>query len=41
MATLITKAGKSGDVGHLEQARVILRDLSRIERNAMQVLRQL
>ena len=41
VATLITKAGENGDVGHLEQARVILHDLSRIERNAMQVLRQL
>ncbi|MFI6604033.1 BtrH N-terminal domain-containing protein [Nonomuraea sp. NPDC050536] len=41
VATLITKAGESGDVGHLEQARVILHDLSRIEKNAMQVLRQL
>ncbi|WP_433346170.1 BtrH N-terminal domain-containing protein [Microtetraspora malaysiensis] len=41
VATLITKAGESSDVGHLEQARVILHDLSRIERNAMQVLRQL
>ncbi|UQA56975.1 BtrH N-terminal domain-containing protein [Polyangium aurulentum] len=41
VATLITKAGESGDVGHLEKARVILHDLSRIEKNAMQVLRRL
>ncbi|MEV0200422.1 BtrH N-terminal domain-containing protein [Nonomuraea sp. NPDC050691] len=41
VAALITKAGESGEVGHLEQARVILRDLSRIEQDAMQVLRQL
>ncbi|MFD1932955.1 MULTISPECIES: BtrH N-terminal domain-containing protein [Nonomuraea] len=40
VAGLITKAGESGDVEHLEQARVILRDLSCIERNAMQMLRQ-
>ncbi|GGQ05146.1 BtrH N-terminal domain-containing protein [Streptosporangium pseudovulgare] len=41
VAGLITKAGESGDAGHLEQAGVILRDLSRIERDAMQVLRGL
>ncbi|GIH72773.1 BtrH N-terminal domain-containing protein [Sphaerimonospora thailandensis] len=41
VATLITKAGDGGDVGHLEQARAILHDLSRIEKNAMQALHQL
>ncbi|MFB9962878.1 BtrH N-terminal domain-containing protein [Sinosporangium siamense] len=41
VATLITKAGESGDAGHLEQAAAILRDLSRIESDAMQVLRRL
>jgi hypothetical protein len=41
VATLITKAGDNGHVGHLDQACVILHDLTRIERNAMQVLRQL
>nr|WP_055508713.1 BtrH N-terminal domain-containing protein [Nonomuraea pusilla] len=41
VAALIAKAGESGDVGHLEQARVVLDELARIERDAMQVLRQL
>ncbi|GAB2442897.1 BtrH N-terminal domain-containing protein [Streptosporangium sandarakinum] len=41
VAGLITKAGESGDAGHLERAGVILRDLSRIESDAMQVLRRL
>ncbi|GGP13801.1 BtrH N-terminal domain-containing protein [Nonomuraea glycinis] len=40
VATLIAKAGESGDAGHLEQAGVILHDLSRIEKDAMQVLRR-
>ncbi|MBB6343806.1 hypothetical protein FHU36_000315 [Nonomuraea muscovyensis] len=38
---LIAKAGESGDAGYLEQAGVILHDLSRIEKDAMQLLRQL
>jgi len=41
VSTLIVKAGESGDAGYLEQAGVILHDLSRIEKDAMQVLRQL
>ncbi|GAA3443179.1 BtrH N-terminal domain-containing protein [Planomonospora venezuelensis] len=41
VAALIEKAGESGDAGPLEQARLILNDLSRIERDAMQVLRRL
>ncbi|MEU4547125.1 BtrH N-terminal domain-containing protein [Nonomuraea dietziae] len=41
VASLIAKAGESGDAAHLQQAGVILRDLSRIEREAMHVLRQL
>ncbi|KAA9376403.1 DUF4872 domain-containing protein [Microbispora cellulosiformans] len=41
VATLIEKAGESGDAGHLEQAGVILHDLSRVEKDAMEVLRQL
>ncbi|SFK50910.1 protein of unknown function [Streptosporangium canum] len=41
VSTLITKAGESGDAGYLEQAGAILHDLSRIEKDAMQVLRQL
>jgi hypothetical protein len=41
VSTLITKAGESGDAAYLEQAGVILHDLSRIEKDAMQVLRQL
>ncbi|MBB2914286.1 hypothetical protein FHS43_005598 [Streptosporangium becharense] len=41
VATLIEKAGESGDAAYLKQAGVILHDLSRIEREAMQVLRQL
>ncbi|MEU8200460.1 BtrH N-terminal domain-containing protein [Streptosporangium sp. NPDC049046] len=41
VATLITKAGESGDVEHLRQAGVILHDLSRIEKDAMRVLRRL
>ncbi|GIH78906.1 BtrH N-terminal domain-containing protein [Planobispora longispora] len=41
VAALITKAGESGDARHLEQAGAILRDLSRIEKEAMQALRRL
>ncbi|MEU4701500.1 BtrH N-terminal domain-containing protein [Nonomuraea dietziae] len=41
VAGLIAEAGQSGDDAHLQQAGVILHDLSRIEREAMQVLRQL
>ncbi len=41
VSTLIEKAGESGDAGHLEQAGAILHDLSRIERDAMRVLRRL
>lgn len=41
VAALIAKAGESGDVRHLEQARVVLHDLSRIESDAMRVLRRL
>ncbi|MFF5109182.1 BtrH N-terminal domain-containing protein [Streptosporangium sp. NPDC000509] len=41
VATLITKAGESGDAEHLRQAGVILHDLSRIEKDAMRVLRRL
>ncbi|MER5648093.1 BtrH N-terminal domain-containing protein [Streptosporangium sp. NPDC002524] len=41
VSTLIEKAGESGDAEYLEQAGVILHDLSRIEKDAMQVLRQL
>ncbi|MFD8866675.1 BtrH N-terminal domain-containing protein [Streptomyces sp. NPDC059590] len=39
VAALITKAGESGDAQSLVQAGTILRDLSRIEREAMQALR--
>lgn len=38
---LIAKAGESGDAAHLEQAGAILRDLSRIEEDAMRRLRLL
>ncbi|MEU9833594.1 BtrH N-terminal domain-containing protein [Streptosporangium sp. NPDC048047] len=41
VAALIAKAGESGDAGHLEQAGAILRDLSRVEGDAMEVLRRL
>ncbi|GGK49331.1 lantibiotic ABC transporter [Planomonospora parontospora subsp. parontospora] len=41
VSALIAKAGESGDAGCLEQAGVILHDLSRIEKDAMQVLRRL
>ncbi|MEU8192992.1 BtrH N-terminal domain-containing protein [Microbispora amethystogenes] len=41
VSTLIEKAGESGDAGHLEQAGVILHDLSRVEKDAMEVLSQL
>ena len=41
VATLIAKAGESGDAGHLEQAGLILHDLSRIEEGAMRALRRL
>lgn len=40
VAALITKAGETGDAGHLEQAGAILHDLARIEETAMRVLRQ-
>ncbi|MEV4476687.1 BtrH N-terminal domain-containing protein [Nonomuraea salmonea] len=38
VSALIAKAGESGDPGHLAQAGALLRDLSRIEREAMEVL---
>ncbi|WP_101789668.1 BtrH N-terminal domain-containing protein [Nonomuraea indica] len=38
VATLIAKAGESGDAAHLEQAGALLHDLSRIERDAMRAL---
>ena len=38
VAALIGKAGESGDPGHLEEAGRILRDLARIEREAMEAL---
>jgi hypothetical protein len=38
VATLIAKAGEGGDAAYLEQAGVILHDLSRIERDAMRAL---
>ncbi|QFY09055.1 DUF4872 domain-containing protein [Nonomuraea phyllanthi] len=41
VATLITKAGESGDARRLEQAGAVLRDLSRVEREAMEALRRL
>ena len=41
VATLIAKAGESGDAEYLEQAGVILHDLSRIEKDAMRALRRL
>ena len=41
VSTLIAKAGESGDAGYLDQAGLILHDLSRIERDAMLVLRRL
>ncbi|GGS94862.1 lantibiotic ABC transporter [Planobispora rosea] len=41
VAALITKAGESGDPGYLDQAGAVLHELSRIERDAMQTLRQL
>ncbi|WP_214323794.1 BtrH N-terminal domain-containing protein [Nonomuraea sediminis] len=41
VSTLIAKAGESGDAGPLKQAGVLLHDLSRIEKEAMQALRQL
>ncbi|WP_214414420.1 BtrH N-terminal domain-containing protein [Sphaerisporangium fuscum] len=41
VSALIAKAGESGDAGHLEQAGAILRDLSRVERDAMEALRRL
>ncbi|MFI7133884.1 BtrH N-terminal domain-containing protein [Nonomuraea sp. NPDC050153] len=41
VAALITKAGESGDAQPLVQAGAVLRDLSRIEREAMQALSRL
>ncbi|GAA3416143.1 BtrH N-terminal domain-containing protein, partial [Streptosporangium vulgare] len=41
VSTLIAKAGESGDTDHLKQAGLVLHDLSRIEKDAMQVLRRL
>ncbi|MEU6431426.1 BtrH N-terminal domain-containing protein [Microbispora sp. NPDC046973] len=41
VSTLIAEAGESGDAGCLEQAGAILHDLSRVEKEAMQVLRRL
>ncbi|MEV0750809.1 hypothetical protein [Streptosporangium sp. NPDC050280] len=41
MATLITKAGESGGADRLQQAGATPHDLSRIEKDAMRVLRRL
>ncbi|WP_406419228.1 BtrH N-terminal domain-containing protein [Streptomyces sp. NBC_01614] len=41
VAALITKAGESGDTQCLDRAGTVLRDLSRIEREAMQSLSRL
>ncbi|WP_449064978.1 BtrH N-terminal domain-containing protein [Planomonospora algeriensis] len=41
VSSLIAKAGESGDAGYLEQAGAILHDLSRLEKDAMQLLRRL
>ncbi|WP_182902324.1 BtrH N-terminal domain-containing protein [Microbispora sp. H10830] len=41
VSTLIAKAGESGDAECLEQAGAILHDLSRVEKDAMQLLRRL
>jgi hypothetical protein len=41
VSALIAKAGESGDAECLEQAGAILHDLSRVEKDAMQVLRRL
>ncbi|GGL58268.1 BtrH N-terminal domain-containing protein [Planomonospora parontospora] len=41
VSALIAKAGESGDAECLQQAGAILHDLSRIEKDAMQVLRRL
>jgi hypothetical protein len=41
VSTLIAKAGESGDADCLEQAGAVLHELSRIEHDAMQVLRTL
>jgi hypothetical protein len=41
VSALIAKAGESGDAGCLEQAGAILHDLSRVEKDAMQVLRRM
>ncbi|MEV4327502.1 BtrH N-terminal domain-containing protein [Microbispora rosea] len=41
VSTLIAKAGESGDAGCLDQAGAILHDLSRVEKEAMRMLRRL
>ncbi|RVX45480.1 butirosin biosynthesis protein H-like [Nonomuraea polychroma] len=41
VATLIAKAGERGDAAYLEQAGVVLHDLSRIEKDAMRVLSEM
>lgn len=41
VSTLIEKAGESRDAAHLEQAGAVLRDLARIEEDAMRRLQQL
>ena len=41
VSALIEQAGESGDAGYLEKAGVILHDLSRVERDAMEALRRL
>ncbi|MEW9553003.1 BtrH N-terminal domain-containing protein [Nonomuraea sp. NPDC050783] len=41
VSALIAKAGESGDAGHLERAGAILRDLARLEEDAMRVLSRL
>ncbi|NRQ31159.1 BtrH N-terminal domain-containing protein [Nonomuraea sp. NN258] len=40
VASLIAAAGESGDAGHLDRAAALLRELARIEREAMEVLRR-
>ncbi|MEU4830128.1 BtrH N-terminal domain-containing protein [Streptosporangium sp. NPDC023615] len=41
VSALIAKAGESGDAGYLQRAGAVLHDLSRVEKDAMRVLRRL
>ncbi|MDT0322190.1 BtrH N-terminal domain-containing protein [Streptomyces millisiae] len=41
VATLITRAGETGDADYLERAGAVLTDLARLEREAMRTLRRL